>query len=33
MTQQSWHHLTADEVLAAQQSGHAGLTTAEVARC
>ncbi|MDP2759106.1 MAG: HAD-IC family P-type ATPase [Sideroxyarcus sp.] len=32
MTQQSWHQLSADEALAAQQTGHAGLAAAEAAR-
>ena len=32
MTQQSWHQLSADEALAAQQSGPAGLSAAEAAR-
>jgi len=32
MNQPPWHHLAADEALAAQQSGHAGLTAAEAAR-
>ncbi len=32
MNQPPWHHLAADEALAAQQSGHAGLAAEEAAR-
>jgi len=32
MTQQSWHQLPADEVLAAQQTSHTGLSADEAAR-
>jgi len=32
MTQQSWHHLSADEALAAQQTGSAGLSAEEAER-